>query len=229
MTTLPSDAQAALLACLQQHDLDGEQVYTGVHTVRESRGSKAGLFVERTSAEVHPSRKPPSILYRDHDERDILLVYASMAEARIATLGACARRSWIAERGTRQIRTKCVGVCWRGAGDEWDATVTVLDITEDGVIALGLWRQRKLAKPAETLALNGGDRELVALAHRARELGFVLLPDTDDAKRHARQLARTPFARRGWGGGVGTRSLEPTALGAVEVSPETADEPEREA
>ncbi len=61
-----------------------------------------------------------------------------------------------------------------------------------------------------------------------KPLGFsrgeqLVMPDTDAAKRRARTLARTPWAKRGWGAGRSTRSIEATAIGEVEVVPETAD------
>jgi hypothetical protein len=218
---LPSDAQATVLACVQEHDRNGEQVYAGT-----SGGSRVGLYVERTTAELHPSSVPPAVLMPQPDAGDVLLPYAGVKEVRLATLQACVRHGWLDTVRTRAITTKCIGVAWRPAGNPWDATVSVVDLTEDGTIALGAWRQRRLAAPVETLSLAPADRELLELAERANRLGFVLLPGTDQAKREARRLARGPFAQRGWGAGVGTRSLEPTALGVVEVNPAVADERE---
>jgi hypothetical protein len=67
-----------------------------------------------------------------------------------------------------------------------------LTLTQDGTIALGVWRERKLhTQPAPTPALSGRDRAVVELAARALALGTAWRPVmTRRGVRHAAWHAR---------------------------------------
>lgn len=218
---LPSDAQAVLLACVQGHEAADEQVFVPPAASR----SKISLWVQRTGREVRAELSPFDGAPL-HETTDLLLTDASLRQAREATLHACTRHGWLHLGEEHTIAVARVGAAYNASRQSWGVTVRPVSLTEDGLIALGAWRQRKLAAPPEPPpTLTGQDRELIALAEQAERFGFLLLPATEQARREARRLARTPFARRGWGAGPGTRSLLPTALGAVEVNPQAADRP----
>lgn len=99
----------------------------------------------------------------------------------------------------------------------------VVALGEDGVIALGRWRQRKMAEPAPAApVLEGRDREVVALAEHALRLGYQLVPTTDDARKHARRLKRAGWVERDYTSSS-TMSVVPSASGLIEVNPDAAD------
>jgi hypothetical protein len=151
------------------------------------------------------------------------LVPATLEDPRRVTVLACVRHGWLNMDREITVTSQRFGRCWTMAPQEY--TVRLLDLTEDGTIAVGVWRQRKMAAPpAPTPTLAGEDREVVALAENAVRLGYRLAPRTDEARAQSRRLAREGWVERGHLG-VGTRTVKPTALGAVEVNPDAADEP----
>jgi hypothetical protein len=133
------------------------------------------------------------------DQRDIVTYYRG--KARPATISIAIREGWIFDEGEG----------WYSLG-------------EDGLLALGLWRERKLkAPPAPTPTLTGRDRDVVALAAQALQLGYVLCPAPQPApRREANRLTREGWITRCWVAND-ARGMVPTPLASVEVEPETAD------
>jgi hypothetical protein len=211
---LPSDAQAALLSCVQEHEQAGEEV---LGTWDES--SRATLVIERGDhGPLHGVDYFVQI-----DDRYPALVPASLENPRRVTVVACARHGCLDAERLVTVTSQRLGRCWTLSPQEYP--LRVLELTEDGTIALGVWRQRKLAAPpAPSPTLQGTDRDVVALAEHAMRLGYRLAPASDDARAQARRLAREGWVSRGHLG-VGTRTLKPTALGTVEVDPAAADKP----
>ena len=122
------------------------------------------------------------------------------------------------------ITTQRLGVCWTVGAKEYE--LREVRLTEDGQIALGAWRHRKLTAPPPPIpVLTGREREIVELADRAIRFGFRLVPKDKAAKAEARRLTRAGWVGRGWIG-ASTGTIEPTALGEVEVAPVNADLPE---
>lgn len=210
---LPSDAQAAALALVAEFAASGAALYWPKRGIGEQddhgSGSRAGLWTEQEDREANSSRFVPA----DWSGRD---------RPRKVTMNACIRHGWldvaherVLARGLRQP-----GVL---GGKSEPVTLRELALTEDGTLALGLWRHRKLtAPPAESPTLTGRDHEIVALAERAHRLGFRLAPREDQARAAARRLAREGWVTRGCLG-AGVRTLVPTAVGSVEVNPQAAD------
>lgn len=214
----PSNAQARLLACVEDHARDGDEV------LAEGEVHRWLLYVERLGSQVDAHRTPMSVGLAHYSDTDVLLVEASLPRVGAATVRACAKRGWLDVTQTREVTTPCVGVCWKGWGDGlWTVSLAVVDITDDGRIALGLWRQAKLAEPcAPAPRLEGRDRQIVALAEHAERLGFALAPTSAESKADARRLKREGWVTRGFIG-ASVRSVLASPTGQVEVHPETAD------
>lgn len=201
----PSDAQATLLALIADYEGRDELVEWDSNAPEDGhRPSAARLYVERVDRENNTARLEMACGW----------TYAH----RVATVKACIKHGWLNDLHRREInvpKTK-----WTRAHTY---ALAQLDTTEDGVIALGLWRHRKLTappKPAPTLA--GHDYEVVALADRAARLGYRVVPHSDDARATARRLKRAGWIERGHVG-ASALSIIPTAMGVVEVNAEAAD------
>jgi hypothetical protein len=217
----PSPAQARLLGCIDDHGRDGDEVLAGIEGRNELRWS---LYVERLGSQVDSRETPMSIGLGHSSDTDILLRPASLPRVGQATVHACVTRGWLDTGRTREVTTPCIGVCWKGWGDGlWTARFACVDITDDGRIALGLWRQRQMAAPPTPVPrLEGRDREIVALADAAQRLGFALAPTSVAAKGAARRLKREGWVTRGFIG-ASTGSVLPSPSGQVEVHPDSAD------
>lgn len=208
----PSDPQAAVLACIQTHEQAGEYLLAG-----DGSGHRTALVVERTDhGPLHGVEMFVAI-----DESVSALVPAEHEFPLTASVAACVRHGWLTMDHEVTVTSQRFGRAWTMGPREY--VLRQLDITEDGVIALGLWRERKLnAPPTATPTLRGRDLEIVALAEHAHRLGFRLAPREDQARADARRLAREGWVTRSYLG-AGVRTLVPTALGSVEVAPDRAD------
>lgn len=198
----PSRAQAALLALIADHEADGHAVEWQAERNDTYRPSRARLYVERVDREKNCSRFEPADGGR----------YAH----RLATVRACLRHGWLSILHERTI-----------TGERRDWQLAQLDLTEDGVIALGLWRERRLrAVPAPLPTMTTHEREIAELAQRALELGYALCarePVRDEARRMRRAGWFTPHGC--WVANSAT-GLVPTPITLVELRPEHADSPE---
>ena len=213
----PPDAQAGLLAVVQEHANSGETVewlknaadtwaWTGYRT------SMAVLYVEQIDRE----RNTGCLVPLDQGRRS----------RRLTTLNSCTRYGWLADAGERMhIARRRVYSPDRQEHIEQSDTwwLHALELTEDGLIALGVWRERKLkAPPAPSPTLSDREREIAELAARAIELGYCLSP-REPARKEARRLRR-----EGWFGGCwianSAYGLVPTALTLCEIRPDAADE-----
>lgn len=212
---LPSSAQAALLSCIGEHERDDE--YVLAYEGGEARGTKIGLVLERDD-------HGPLLSVQHFVSLDpglATLVPASLEFPRRATFDACIRNEWITlSDHVVTVTSQRLGRCFTLEPKTYE--LGQLNLTEDGLLALNVWRQRKLAEPPADPALEGRDREIVALAEHAVRLGFRLAPRTDEAKKDARRLRREGWVVRGHIG-ASTSSVVPTAMGAVEVNPGAAD------
>lgn len=204
---VPSDAQAAVLALIEGHAEQGAAVEWDTNPEQDSyRRSAARLYVEQIDRVNDTGRLEPADGH----------TYAH----RVVSVRACVAHGWLSDLHKRQIHAPRTQ--WTR---EHVFELSQLDFTEDGVIALGLWRHRKLnapQKPAPVLA--GREYEAVALADRAIRLGYRLVPVSNDARDEARRLKRQGWVTRGFVGAHAT-SIYPSAAGVVEVNPEAADVP----
>lgn len=212
---LPSDAQAALLNLIAERGEAGDTVewltnpdQLGWHGPK----SKAALLVE------HVDRTRNTSTFQLADD--------GLWQHRLSTLRACLRHGWLADAGertaTRSYRAYSVRRKERiHRSETW--WLTALELTEDGVIALGRWRERKLQSPPPELpVLTDHQREIIELAQRAYDLGYALC-----ARKPARAEARK-MRRDGWWDGCwvanSATGLVPSPLAVAEVFPERADE-----
>ena len=217
----PSDAQALLLGCVESHGLEGDEVLAGI----QDGGPQLSLYVERTGAQVDRRCTPMSVGLGHLEDTDILAVPATLARVRMATFRACERNGWLDITRSREIVTKCLGVCWKGYGDaHWHVALACVDLTDGGTIALGLWRQRKMsAPPAAAPEMNGREREVAELAQRALELGYALCA-RKPARQEARRMKRAGwFDRNGCWVANNASGLVPSSMAVVELRPELAD------
>lgn len=135
---------------------------------------------------------------------------------RVATVEACERHGWISLLHERTKQMKA----WDGA--PLSLRLRQLDLTEDGVIALGLWRERKLhSPPPELPTLNECEREIIELAQRAYDLGYALCA-REPARKEAREMRKAGWWEGCWVANSVT-GLVPSPLAVVEVFPERAD------
>lgn len=214
---VPSDAQARLLTRIAQHADSGEEVYW-------APGDPAA------------NRKPAALFYETLDRETNRGGFRQLFEFSEglpieATVSAVVRHGWIDDSQERVDVSglPIIGV-HIGAGSKPEPVFTrQLDLTEDGKIALGLWRQRRLqSMPTEVPALSVHEREVVELAARALELGYGLCA-REPARKEARRLRKQGwFDRRGAWVANSATALVPTATALCEVRPEQADTPLRE-
>lgn len=205
----PSDAQAAALALIAEHEERGAAVEWQTNAPPNRwRPSRALLYVEVIDREANRSRFDPADGgYYAHRE---------------ATVRACIKQGWLSDLHKRTLSWPATG---RSKASEQH--LAQLDLTEDGVIALGLWRERKLnAPPAPTPTMTPREREIADLAQRAYDLGYALC-----AREPARLEARR-MRRAGWFGDCwvanSAMGLVPSPMAVVEIRPERADGPDQE-
>jgi hypothetical protein len=151
--------------------------------------------------------------------------YRRDAQVRVATLEACLRHGWLAVAHERVFAQGLpLSNVWFVGRSQPTVVCRELTLTEDGVIALGVWRERKLkADPLPVPTLNDREREVVGLAHRALELGYALCA-REPARREAASLRRRGwFDRSGCWVANNASGLVPTAMAVVEVAPDQAD------
>lgn len=150
----------------------------------------------------------------DHDYGDRRFVGRTAVWTHSAASGYCLGRH----------KTATVAVCARAGWLEIDPDDAEARLTEDGIIALGLWRQRKLARPPAGMpTLSDREREVAELAQRALELGYALCP-RKPARAEARRMRRAGwFSPHGCWVANNADGLVPTPMAIVELRPETAD------
>lgn len=201
---VPSDAQAALLVLLAEHDEDGRTVeWCAIGDEDDYRPGRARLYVEVIDREANTGRFESADGYR-HAHR-------------LATVQACLRHGWLSDLHQRTLT-------WPASRHRpartWE--MRQLDATQDGVIALGLWRERKLNGPPAALpALTDRQRAVVELAQRARELGYALCA-LEPSRLEARRMRRAGWFTGCWVANSAT-GLVPTPIAVVEIRPEQAD------
>lgn len=202
---VPSSAQASLLTLVADYESRGELVEWDTNEAEDGhRPSAARLYVERVDREKNTAKFDMACGW----------TYAH----RVATVKACIKYGWLDDLHKRRLHSPKTQ--WTR---EHVYELVQLDTTEDGVIALGLWRERKLNAPAPpTPTLSGCAYEAVALADAAVRLGYRLVPHSDEARLQARRLKRDGWVHRGHVG-ASALSVVPTASGVVEVNPEAAD------
>jgi hypothetical protein len=137
---------------------------------------------------------------------------------RASTVRAALREGWISDLHTKEWRESAMG-------EEKTWHFRELRLEQDGEIALGLWRERKLkAAPAPMPTMTDHEREIVELAQRALELGYALCA-RQPARREARRMRSAGwFERNGCWVANNPLGLVPTPTAVVEVRPDTADE-----
>ncbi len=212
---LPSAAQAALLALIAEHDereINVEwcasvtlHVTPRPYADSQHHPHRARLYVEVVDRVKHQSR---------FDMADGW-TYAH----RLVTVQSCLGRGWLSGLHQRHVEFPA---------DEYTQRQTwhlrQLDLTEDGVIALGLWRERKLkAPPVAMPSLSAREREIAELALRAHELGYALC-----ARKPARAEARRMrdagwFTRHGCWVANNATGLVASPMAVVELRPDAAD------
>lgn len=101
---------------------------------------------------------------------------------------------------------------------------SVASVTDAGHDAYAAWQRDKFANPKPVEALNATDADVLMVAVGCVQLGYAMVPVTDAAKKQARRLGRTVYAKRGFVGSS-TSSLLATDTGMVEVFPDHADRP----
>jgi hypothetical protein len=195
---VPSDAQARLLSRVAELERDGHDVFW----LPEPSGSKAAVFYERIDRDRN----------RAAFER---LWHANREQALVPTVRAVVREGWLDATHERVFANGLPLICvYYGA-------VQQLDLTEDGKIALGVWRERKMAAPPETVELSDREREVIELADRALALGYVLCA-REPARQEARKMRRAGLFDGCWVGHHPS-GLVPAAPAVVEVFPDRAD------
>jgi hypothetical protein len=211
---LPSDAQAAVLACVQDHEARREQVLFG-----EGKRSRGNLLIE-----VEVDRTREQAMVARTDDRLPALIPADLETPLNATVHACVRHGWVDMNHEVRVTTSRYGRCW-SAPSEY--VLRHVDLEEDGVIALGRWRHRQLAGgPVPLPTLSEREREVAELAARALELGYALCP-REPARAEARRMRSAGwFERDGCWVANNAQGLVPTPLAVVEIRPDQADQPE---
>jgi hypothetical protein len=210
---LPSDSQARVLSEIEHHAAQDEEVFW--KPVEGNGRELATLFYERLDRETN--RGGLEYLFWGSDYKPIE-----------ATIRALAREGWVDDSHERVDVSglPIIGVHYWGTEKPEPVFTRELTLTEDGVIALGLWRQRRArATPDTPSALSDREREVVELATRALELGYGLSA-REPARKEARQLRKQGwFERRGAWIANSASALVPSASALCEVRPEKADGP----
>lgn len=133
------------------------------------------------------------------------------------------RDEWAGHYGS-DVRPATVRAVFAHQWVESDPVDEATTLTKDGIIALGLWRQRKLRSPPAALPnLTDREREILELALRALELGYTLCARRP-ARGEARRMRRAGLITDCWVANA-ARGLVPTPLALVEIRPDQADRP----
>jgi len=133
------------------------------------------------------------------------------------------RGEWAGHYGS-DLRPATVRAVFGYGWVESDAVDGATTLSEDGLIALGVWRSRKLrSSPPELPEMTDRDREVIELAQRALELGYALCARRP-ARAEARRLRRLGWITDCWVANA-ARGVVPTPLALVEIRPEQADSP----
>ncbi len=204
---VPSDAQATLLGLVQRLNGEGREIEWRSGCERDYRPSRADLAYE--------------VVDREKDTARLESADEGRREHRIVTVEACERAGWLHLLHERSMLIKRRRYYPSDPTEEtW--RLRQLDLTEDGVIALGLWRERKLhAAPAPLPSLTERETEIVELAGRALELGYALCA-REPARKEAKRMRKA-----GWWDGCwvanSVSGLVPSPLAVVEVFPDRAD------
>lgn len=212
----PSDAQAKLLALVAaQHGSDiewrrgvdyGKGKKAEYFAGSEYKPSRARLYIERTDREANMSHFEPA------DE--------GRYEHRVATVEACLRAGWLDDLHRRTV--SFAETEWGKPPSTW--MMHQLDLTEDGVIALGLWRERKLnSGPVEIPALTERERQVLVLAQMALDIGYVLCAGPKGpARLECRRMRKAGLIGDCWVANSAS-GIVPRAIALVEIAPDRAD------
>jgi hypothetical protein len=210
---VPSDAQAELLRLIAESEesIEWRAATSGLRDCDCCKPSKARLYIERID--------------RERNRASFAMATDGRLPHRVVTVEACIRHGWLSNRHQRTVHLPATKL--RPAAQDWE--LHQLDLTEDGLIAFGVWRERKLKSPPPPApTLTEREREIAELASRAIELGYCLAP-REPARKEARRLRR-----EGWFNGCwianSAYGLVPTGLTVCEINPDNADAaPEQEA
>lgn len=209
MSKLPSDAQVAVLTVVAEYEERGTDLYW--RPGYAWRRGWAALAREEIDREVN---RGAWLTWSQNDVREV-------------SVSACVRHGWLDDsheavvvNGITTANTYYVG----HLPPPDPEVLRQLTLTEDGVIALGLWRERRLAAPPPPLpTLSDSDKEIVELAQRAFELGYVLCP-RKPARNEARRMRREGWFETCWVANS-AYGLVPSPIALVEVRPTLADSP----
>jgi hypothetical protein len=200
-----SQAQAALLALVAEHEERGVAIEWTTATDDDTyRPSRARLYVEVIDREANTSR---------FDMAD-----GHTYAHRVATVEACVKAGWLSILHERTINWPASE--WNRRSRTW--LMRQIDLTEDGVIAAGVWRERRLnADPEPLPTMTDREREIAELAQRAYDLGYALCARTD-VRKEATRMRRAGWFRGCWIANS-AHGLVPTPMAVVELRPERAD------
>lgn len=215
----PSDAQARCLAFIELHPRevlwphrcdDGMGVVPVPHEWRPSRAKLC---------EIHTAPVEPVIIGGDGPGERLRSV---CPEPKIlaSTLRSVVAAGWLSLSDGEAATLPPSVISGGGRLRDEDVFLRALSLTDDGRIALGLWRQEQAATPAAVM--TDRERAVVELAVQARAIGYVIVPETDDARALARAMRRGGWIYRG-SVSASARSVDATAIARVEVDPGSAD------
>lgn len=211
---VPTDAQARVIAYLAEHEAQGRQLFWFPPPEPDASAHERWLAASR----AHSDWADLAEETMDRERNTSRFSAYSTPQVRVRSLAACVKAGWIS---TLHERIFASGV--RGADNQ--TTMKQLDVTAEGDLALGVWRQRKARTPPETPVLAVTDRAVIDLALRARDLGYAITPVTEDARTEARRMRKDGWIGRGSIGRSAT-SIVPTSTAIVEVDPDRADMPD---
>lgn len=215
----PSDAQARVLIVVQDHEADGEELHWKPPI---APSSSLDEYLARSRA--HRGWADLALEQMDREANTGRWMIWSQPEVTTKSLTSSIRHGWLdaTHETVKMSGTPDLGVLYDSQPPD-PVVLRWLRLTEDGTLALGLWRERKLHAPPPLdplLALE--DRTIVEAAYRAVTLGYRLVPVTDDARKQARRLRREGWVIRGHVG-ASASSVVPSSSGFVEVAPDLAD------
>lgn len=205
---LPSDAQARLLSRVSDLEREGREVFW----TTEQGHARAAIFYEKEDRERHIAGFEH--LFRLYREQPM-----------VKTVRAAIRAGWLDDTHERIFSSglPLIGVIY-ACDDPDPVVVEQLTLTEDGRIALGVWRERKMAAPPVQLEISDREREVIELADRALKLGYALCA-REPARQEARRMKKAGLLNGCWVA-HNPDGLVPAAPAVVEVFPERADSPE---
>lgn len=205
---LPSNAQARVLSRIAELDRDGHAVLWN----EDAKHRRATVFYEDVD--------------RDRDRAGLRYMFrANREQPLVTTMQVLVREGWLDDSDERVFASglPIIGVYFQYERDA--AIARELALTEDGRIALGVWRERRLQTPPETVVLSEREREVIELADRALALGYVLCA-REPSRKEARRMRKAGLFDGCWVGHHPS-GLVPAAPAVVEVFPDRADRPEQ--